>query len=246
MAVTPFNDNIQVNAPKPLDNKYYLNGLTIYTSTSAANTAIVSAYRYRGLTVAIDVSGTITEYWYFEGTANGDLVVKNLGQVPSARTITGLPTISGGGDLSANRTLAVVDNTNIQKVTSRKNSGANVGSRKRINWVEGTNVTMTVVDDVAADEMVVTINSAAAPSALLPTIYQYAVTTATFTISVLGMIGASRVFPVCVHPNTLFTSTTDAAPASDEAYANTTTGLVTFGSQLQVDQKVTISYMPSA
>lgn len=44
-----------------------------------------------------------------------------------------------------------------QPVTIRKNSGADVGTRSRINLIEGTNVTLTVVDDAGGDEVDVTI-----------------------------------------------------------------------------------------
>jgi hypothetical protein len=54
----------------------------------------------------------------------------------------------------------VIDNTSIQKVTVRKNTGADVGSRKRLNFIEGTNVTLTVADDGGGDEIDITIAAA--------------------------------------------------------------------------------------
>lgn len=44
-----------------------------------------------------------------------------------------------------------------QPVTVRKNTGANVGTRARLNFIEGTNVTVTVADDGVDDEIDVTI-----------------------------------------------------------------------------------------
>ena len=44
-------------------------------------------------------------------------------------------------------------------VTVRKNSGADVGTRPRINLIEGSNVTLTVTDDGAGNEVDVTIAS---------------------------------------------------------------------------------------
>jgi len=41
----------------------------------------------------------------------------------------------------------------------RKNSGANVGTRPRLNLIEGSNVTLTVADDVGDDEVDVTITA---------------------------------------------------------------------------------------
>ena len=46
--------------------------------------------------------------------------------------------------------------------TVRKNSGVDVGSRNRINLIEGANVTLTVLDDGGSEEIDVTITSAAA------------------------------------------------------------------------------------
>lgn len=67
------SDNIQVNAPKPSDSRY-LNNLSPYSSVSAANTALVGV-RYTGLTV--NILGT--EYWYCNGIADENLVVKLSG-----------------------------------------------------------------------------------------------------------------------------------------------------------------------
>ena len=46
-----------------------------------------------------------------------------------------------------------------QKTTVRKNSGANVGSQPRLNFIEGSNVTLTVTEDVPNSEIDVTIAS---------------------------------------------------------------------------------------
>jgi hypothetical protein len=47
--------------------------------------------------------------------------------------------------------------TLVDEITVRKNSGADVGVRPRINLIEGGNVTLTVVDDGAGNEIDVTI-----------------------------------------------------------------------------------------
>lgn len=46
------------------------------------------------------------------------------------------------------------------RVAVRKNSGANVGTRRRLNFIEGANVTLTVADDAANEEVQVTIAAA--------------------------------------------------------------------------------------
>ncbi len=47
--------------------------------------------------------------------------------------------------------------TTKRNITIRKNSGANVGTEDRLNLIEGTNVTLTVLDDPLNNEVDVTI-----------------------------------------------------------------------------------------
>lgn len=66
------NDNLQIRANKPTDDRY-----GPWTSTTQAHQNISSAYRFTGLTVGISSSTGITEYWYATGTTNAsDLVLK--------------------------------------------------------------------------------------------------------------------------------------------------------------------------
>jgi len=79
MAVA-FTDNLSIGQPKPADSRYF-NGLSPWASTSAVTTGILSTVRYRGLTV--NINGV--EYWFKDGVANSDLVVKSVdlsGYVP--------------------------------------------------------------------------------------------------------------------------------------------------------------------
>lgn len=62
---------IKVVNPLPVDH-YYDNAGSPYADTAAAIAAIPQPVRYRGLTV--NVSGD--EYWWRDGTADGDLVPK--------------------------------------------------------------------------------------------------------------------------------------------------------------------------
>ena len=65
------NDNLAVNAGKPIDSKY-LNISTPWISTGATNAGIPLSYRYTGLTVNINGE----EYWYKNGVANANLILK--------------------------------------------------------------------------------------------------------------------------------------------------------------------------
>lgn len=65
---------------------------------------------------------------------------------------------TGGGDA-----FAVTDLLDgVARTTARKNSGANVGSRRRLNFIEGSNTIITVADDAANEEVDVTIGQSGA------------------------------------------------------------------------------------
>lgn len=85
------------------------------------------------------------------------------GGVPTSRTITGVSPITGGGDLTVNRTLGFDQSValdNNARVAVRKNSAGPVSTRRRLNLIEGSNVTLTVTDDGAAEEVDVIIAAA--------------------------------------------------------------------------------------
>ena len=51
-----------------------------------------------------------------------------------------------------------------QPITVRKNTGADVGTRSRLNLIEGANVTLTIADDGVGDEVDITIAAASGGS----------------------------------------------------------------------------------
>lgn len=94
-----------------------------------------------------------------DGTARKTLVDTNSTQTLSNKTIAVSPTITLGNHLSGSLTLTnlaggtlsatLADNVTTQKVEVSRNGSAALGIRKRINFVEGTNVTVVVNDDPA-------------------------------------------------------------------------------------------------
>lgn len=60
------------------------------------------------------------------------------------------------GTLGFDSTVALSNNA---RVAVNKNSGATVGTRRRLNFIEGTGVTLTVADDAANEEVDITIAS---------------------------------------------------------------------------------------
>lgn len=95
--------------------------------------------------------------------------------VGTGRTLTAGNGLTGGGDLTADRTFdiavtapititgdsvaldatAVLDNQ--ARVMVRRNTGGNVGARRRLNFIEGTNISITPVDAPATEEVNITI-----------------------------------------------------------------------------------------
>ena len=63
---------IVVGANKPVDAKY-----GPYATIAAALADIGSTLRFKGLTVGIEISGRVVDYWFRDGIANADLVEKN-------------------------------------------------------------------------------------------------------------------------------------------------------------------------
>lgn len=77
--VATINKGYKLNAGQYLDTRMgtILAGKSVpYSGVSAANAAIFPSFRCVGMTVLIDTLGTLKEYWYFGGTANGNLIEK--------------------------------------------------------------------------------------------------------------------------------------------------------------------------
>ncbi len=91
-----------------------------------------------------------------------NLVTDLAGKVPTTRLINTTLPITGGGDLSADRTLAFDGSTlldNNARVKVDKN-GVGVETRRELNFIEGTNVTLTITDDLPNEKIDITIDAA--------------------------------------------------------------------------------------
>jgi len=80
-------------------------------------------------------------------------------------------TVTGPGNITGNRVAAffranVASVAGANEVTVRKNSGTDTGTRRRLNFIEGSNITMTIADDVANDEVDITIDATGGGSAI--------------------------------------------------------------------------------
>lgn len=97
------------------------------------------------------------------GTALAPTVPGLTSKADTATTISAGTGLIGGGDLSASRTLSVAGDTTVQRIEVAK-GGALSGTRKRINFIEGSNITITAADDSGSNEVDVTIAAASAPT----------------------------------------------------------------------------------
>lgn len=82
---SPQNDNFQVRAPKPIESKImdFAGGAsTPYANIAAANAAILSAYRWKYLTIwAFAANGDPLEYWWKNDLLDASLEPKNKDSV---------------------------------------------------------------------------------------------------------------------------------------------------------------------
>lgn len=123
------------------------------TNTDISNTAAIAKSKLASLAIVDADVNTISESKVTGLTA--DLAAK----VPTGRQILNGTGISGGGDLSADRTLSVTNDTTTQRVRVSK-AGTLTGTRQELNLVEGTNVTITETDNAGSNRVDVTINAA--------------------------------------------------------------------------------------
>lgn len=104
--------------------------------------------------------GTIlNDFLTVEHNPDGTLKVRSDDTlVPSTRIVSTGVGLSGGGDLSADRTLSVTPDSTTQRLEVAAD-GTLAGTRKQINLIAGTNVTVVATDDNANNKVDVVINS---------------------------------------------------------------------------------------
>lgn len=99
------------------------------------------------------IAGALTAHTGLTTTAHGGIVASTDPRLTDTRTPTAHQAShqSGASDALAGLLDAVA------RLTVRKNTGVDVGSRRRLNLIEGANVTLTVADDAANEELGITI-----------------------------------------------------------------------------------------
>lgn len=131
-----------------------IDNITLTNATVATSYVNASALRVTGLTGYMYANANTSNV-----TASTTIPVASVtGAVPNTVTITAGTGLTGGGDLSANRSFAVVANTTNQKITI-KNNGVLTGSEPAINFVPSSNVVIATTDDSGNNAINVTISS---------------------------------------------------------------------------------------
>ena len=90
------NDNFKINVGNPIDSKYLASTNQPYSATTAVLAAIPESQRYVGLTVNV----ANVEYWFYQGVADGNFMVKDSGIAG-----TGITTANNGLTKSGNTVL---------------------------------------------------------------------------------------------------------------------------------------------
>lgn len=161
------------------------------------------------------------------GTASAPTVPGLSSKVNTSRVITAGTGLSGGGDLSADRTMSVDADSTVQRVELAK-AGTLIGSRKRINLIEGSNVTLTTADNAGSNQVDVTVSATASSADG---------SAATFTVAANDSPAASKnsATYVCTGTNdhvTLQTAHDDLPAAGGDIFIET--GDYIFGGTLNI------------
>jgi hypothetical protein len=88
------------------------------------------------------------------------LVASDLSAAPNTRLVTTGTGLTGGGNLTADRTISVTNDSTTQRVEVAA-GGTLQGTRKRVNFVAGSGMTVTATDDSANNKVDVTLSSPA-------------------------------------------------------------------------------------
>lgn len=89
------------------------------------------------------------------------------GKAATSLTLSAGTGLTGGGDLSANRSFSVTNDSTTQKIRFSQ-AGTLIGTRQELNLIEGSNVTLTTADNSGNNRVDVTVAAATPASPTTP------------------------------------------------------------------------------
>jgi len=106
-------------------------------------------------TGALTIANNAISFAKMQDITSGTVIGRSTASTGDPEQITvQAPLTISGGNLDFDETATLGNNA---RVAVSKNSGATVGTRRRINFIEGTNISLTIADDAGNEEVDVTI-----------------------------------------------------------------------------------------
>ena len=128
------------------------------------------------------------------------------------------------------------------RITARKNSGSNIGTRRRLNFIEGSNVSINIEDDSANEELAITISSTGGGGSGITdidTLLAYTRVRPFYYTDFLGVAGATTVEACYPFDYVALNSGTQAKVASDQHHPGilrlTSSTTANSGGRIQTD-----------
>lgn len=134
--------------------------ITLYNSTKSTNTAKTSNETNSNITINLSECGDWTV---------GDIICVKASYGGDVASSSNHTTATGDNGRFEFGTIAITSGTGTWKkimwsddpmsITVRKNSGSDVGTRKRLNFIEGGDITLAITDDSGSDEIDISVTS---------------------------------------------------------------------------------------
>jgi len=141
------------------------NNVTITGGTIDNTTITNGSASFSGLVTVNNVKTTLLSGYLYGNNGSGNVTASTTipvadvtGAVPNTRAINTGTGLTGGGDLSADRTLSVVANTT-QQLVGVQNNGVDVATRQIINFVPGAGITLAGADDTTRSNVTISVTT---------------------------------------------------------------------------------------
>lgn len=141
------------------------NNVTITGGTIDNTTITNGSASFSGLVTVNNVKTTLLSGYLYGNNGSGNVTASTTipvadvtGAVPNTRSINTGTGLTGGGDLSADRTLSVVANTT-QQLVGVQNNGVDVATRQIINFVPGAGITLAGADDTTRSNVTISVTT---------------------------------------------------------------------------------------